>query len=344
MQSHVLTVRTSAYATENWYLLAGGNYLVGYDRLSRACVGFFGREGFQPPGNKPISFQGPVSLSLYRPTLMIAGSKTYLFDLPDRRMTTLFDAGNGIAYAIEQFGRAAGASGRIGLALDKEIRVFDGEGRPLLAIPYPHDPKRWGYVSLTTNKALDRIYVESQKSEGASALNGDTAALPVFMDEYNAGGNLLHTYSIPGAGVPPTRVRWVDRVVESSAPLGPMLVDGICSRFAAYETPFADAWQHFLCALAVIALVLAAITFLWARKTGFSNGAALRWAAFSFVFGPAGLLTFRLATDWPVRLRCPSCGKKRAIEREQCMHCHQPWTLPEGNGTEILDGAVVHEL
>jgi hypothetical protein len=331
-------VRANFQDTEFWYLLVRQKYIVGYDRSSRRLIGFFDREGFKPAGEKPAPLATPAWVAPYTnrdAVLMVSGSRVYSLDLPGRRMTALLDAGNEVIEDAQQFGGQNGTANRIAVVLPHEIRVLDDAGNQLTAIPRPHDdPARWPFLTAATNKAGDRVYLISQHPNPTG--HGGTAIVPNYLDEYDAHGNLLHTYSqTPGVE---SAGGWAERVIEYSMPLGPMLIGWF---FDPRQEPFGDEWAPVLGGLAIIGAVLAAVTFLWARRTGFSTGAAARWGAFSFVFGLAGVVTFRFATDWPVRVRCPSCGKRRLIEEEHCMHCNRGWQGPERNGTEIVDSVSV---
>jgi hypothetical protein len=52
-----------------------------------------------------------------------------------------------------------------------------------------------------------------------------------------------------------------------------------------------------------------------------------------------GLLAYRLATDWPVRVRCPRCAHRRPVAGGACPNCQAPWDVPALNGTEIFEPA-----
>jgi hypothetical protein len=329
-----------SYDTECWYFLVRGKYLVGYDVLSRRCIGYYDQQGFKSPGERPSPFSGvcwaPVFSNASIPTLLAAGSKVYLVDFSGRNASVLLDAGNQAIVDAERFGigpgYGEGAAGRIAVTLENEIRIFDGVGKPLFAIAYPHDPKRWQFIEIAGNKAGDRLYLISEGSPTDSH-----GGLPDYLDEYDAHGHLLDSYSHPAPRSTPPAPRLVDRVVEYSLPLGPVFLQGLASGFQDSGIPIQETWRRLLLSLSVIALLLAGATFFWARKTGSSTASALRWAAISFLFGPAGLLTFRLATDWPVHVPCPACRRKRPVDTDRCPHCSQGWTLPKRNGTEILD-------
>jgi hypothetical protein len=336
---YVWPVGENAYDTEAWYFLVRRNYLVGYDILSRRCLGLFDQQGFKSPGARPSPFSGvswvPIFSNNGIPTLLVVGSKVYMVDFVNRNSSVLLDAGNDGIVDAGRFGVRPGAeetANRIAVTLGNKIRIFDGTGKPLFAVAYPHDPQRWNFIEITCNKVGDRVYLISEGSP-----NGNHGGLPDFLDEYDGQGHLLRSYSHLFVAAAPFQPRWVDRLVEYSLPLGPLFLQGVLFKFQAYHIPIRESWRSVLLSLSGIGILLAATTFLWARKTGLSTASALGWAAVSFLFGPAGLLTFRLATDWPVQVPCPACRRTRPIDTDRCPHCAQGWALPERNGTEILD-------
>jgi hypothetical protein len=346
---HYLSEITQFDESGLWYLLVKGNYFVGYDRLSRRFVGFLDQDGFKSPGATLNPFPEPLRFSRSgdNPFLVTSGSRVYSIDFFERTITIYFDTGNSPIYAATTFTPASNAPRTppdwLAVAAADGIHICNS-GKQLITLPYQYDPARWSWINVAASQSLNRIYLQSQKL-GADSGPG---ALPHFLDEFDLQGHLLRTYTLPVPTVSPAPLGWAARFVEYTAPLAPVLIARIHSRLvaplpAAYglSSPlprsFASGSLRILCA---IAIALAAATFLWARGIGLSAASALRWAAFAFLFGPAGLLTFRLATDWPIRLPCPSCGKKRPIEAAQCLHCHQPWTISKPTGTEILDLSV----
>jgi ABC-type transport system involved in multi-copper enzyme maturation permease subunit len=351
---YIAELRTTPESPESWSLMIRRNYIVGYDKLSRHCLGYFDQNGFEPPGQRPIPFSAPILMADYgnwsTDQILASGTRVYDVDSPDRTMTTIFDAKDRVVRGTANFNAANQAQNLVAVATDDEVSVVDYTGKFFLSIPYPHDLKRWNAISIATDAAHDRIFLQSENNDFGSAAAG-SAALPLFVDEYDLKGNLLQSYSFPDPPPVPTPPQLVDRLIGYSGSLGTLAV---LSGYLPLTANSAIAYSWWLMAfpqalgewagILVFALVLGAITFFWARKTGFSNKSALGWSAFVFFFGPAGLLTFRLATDWPVRVRCPACGRKRAIEADQCDGCHQLWIHPQRNGTEILDSPAFQQL
>jgi hypothetical protein len=71
----------------------------------------------------------------------------------------------------------------------------------------------------------------------------------------------------------------------------------------------------------------------WARKT--SWGRMLCWFAVVALFGIAGLLTY-LALNHTPAIKCPICGKKRGLERFDCVRCGSPLPVPQRKPTDLI--------
>jgi hypothetical protein len=96
-------------------------------------------------------------------------------------------------------------------------------------------------------------------------------------------------------------------------------------------------------AFKVLALLSAAacafVCFLLARRYAFSHPRRIGWALGGFAFGWVGLLLMLTLQEWPARVRCPSCGRERRVDRDRCEPCGAPHALPATDGTEIFKPA-----
>jgi hypothetical protein len=81
----------------------------------------------------------------------------------------------------------------------------------------------------------------------------------------------------------------------------------------------------------------AGLTAFWAWRSSFSRHRILAWAALGLAFNLAGLLVFRLAADWPLKLACPSCRTPRSAEQDACPGCSNVWEGPAASGVEIFE-------
>jgi hypothetical protein len=86
-----------------------------------------------------------------------------------------------------------------------------------------------------------------------------------------------------------------------------------------------------------LAVLSAIATWLLVRRYHFPTAAAAGWTVFALLFGLFGLLVLICAQEWPARETCPSCQRRRMVNRENCEHCAAPFPPPERNGTEIFD-------
>jgi hypothetical protein len=71
----------------------------------------------------------------------------------------------------------------------------------------------------------------------------------------------------------------------------------------------------------------------WARRT--SWGRMLCWFAVVALFGIAGLLTYLALNHTPV-IKCPICGKKRGLERFNCVRCGDILPVPQRKPTDLI--------
>jgi hypothetical protein len=86
----------------------------------------------------------------------------------------------------------------------------------------------------------------------------------------------------------------------------------------------------------VASLLCAALALLVAQRCAMSRRAQVRWALGVFALGPFGLLMMLAMFGWPARVDCPSCHKKRIVERDNCEHCGAAFPEPAQDGTEIF--------
>jgi hypothetical protein len=88
----------------------------------------------------------------------------------------------------------------------------------------------------------------------------------------------------------------------------------------------------FICVPICIVMMLFVIWHGWARK---SNRFCLAlWAILVGLFGLAGLLTYLALNHTPI-IKCPICGKKRNLEKDECIRCDAK--LPGAKALIIAD-------
>ena len=339
---------------EQWFYLFGPRIWVGYQAVKKTVIGRLDRRGFVPPSAAPEPFDRE---SAYGAT----GDKLILYDraavrlasLPRREMSPVPLPASGPVYGVGTIS-ATGPNGEnvtcFGVALASELAVFDDEGTPLATLPYHQDVRRWGKVSLGINGTKDRFYLEYEPGDRLPAAT--KAAMPSYLEERDAAGQVLQTYTLPP--LPPfyRATAWSDYVagrMQSIAfffgRMGYQKLGALCGS-ERLANDLANRWgrdrrrtEEVALVISCVALALAAVTRFWTARAGFAPGRAWAWTGFVLGFGPAGFLAFAVAPDWPQFAPCPHCRKPRPIAGETCPHCHGGWPAALAAGTEIFDRA-----
>jgi hypothetical protein len=243
-------------------------------------------------------------------------------------------------------------TGLAAVALLPEIRIIDKTGNVFATLPYHQDMDHYGRVSVAVKPTKDRFFLRYSPSEWIDYR--DAQHMPEYLEEMDAHGTLLNTYTlppIPQPGGPETWYEYIYTNLQTPALYFGELAyvkigDLLGSERLAGEAKdmFERSWNRtkdVAIRITLTSLVFSIITLVWARRLLFSWERALAWAAFVLAFNLAGLITFRLVADWPVLVKCPSCGRKRPIEENLCPHCATGWPARKPEGTEIVDSVAL---
>ena len=342
---------------EVWYLLLRQNYFIGYDKLSRRAVGIYDADGFKAAGAMPRPFPAPMEaaeVSFRTPHLYRSGAQVHAIQFSERSSVVITLPDDAIYGAVNLSGSYfTNGPSRIAVALAHEVRLFDPQGMFRFRVPYAHDSATWPCLSMATNAAADRFYLQfaPESPFWGEPVKRDAPPEPMILDEIGPTGKLLQSYRFPNAGFTASPMDWVDCIYLFVSPFLPTVTRTVAlhdfspSTFPPTETygpasSFPPVAPHApvtgLAMLLAIAVVLGGLTWFQARRIGFSARRAWAWAALVFCFGLPGLLTFRLASAWPTRVRCLRCGGQRPVGTEECPRCHQAWLPPEPTGAEIF--------
>jgi hypothetical protein len=342
--TYVEAVAGVSEGPEIWYKIAGErSYFVGYDRLSARRIGICDADGFKGAEAIPRPFANELQGESYEsvPLLNWVGPQLYTFDFTERRMTAVFNAGSSTVYGASKYPATLREPSRIIIALPSEIRVLDMDGAPLFTLPYGHPLERWPNIGVTATQDFGRTFL--QYSPSYFSLSKDADAV-VHLDVMDAQGHFVATYAIPQTVriIPPT---WSTRIAD----LANMPVPSLGSTLWAnprepnfWSTIFhvpTDSKSVWLFELFTVAVFLGIAAVVQARKAGLSPANTGTWVALTLVFGVAGFLTYRLAADWPTRVRCPRCARPRPVRDSSCPHCHELWATPPASGSEIFEPA-----
>lgn len=323
---------------ETWYYLSKRNYAIGYDRITKQCLGIIDHSGFHSEKSPVQPF--PENSQMIRGYSSGDGTfylqtPTEIFDLNllDRSVTPFYKIEGPDLFGFMAFGFDMQNPQFFVAALENEIQILNRSGQKLFSVPYAYDFVQWGYLSIATDKSANRFFFGYQP-----LFSRADKSLPQYLVVTDNTGHTLDQYELP-AEAPIKSSIWKELPKNLSAP------------------PVIQAWNYFrksdltyfqsllftkpttseLLSILGATFVLAAFTLHLCRRQQRSWKSSWGWAAIVFLFGLPGLLTFLLASDWPIRQRCPSCQKKRPIETASCPACTASWPSPPQKGTEIFE-------
>ncbi len=88
-----------------------------------------------------------------------------------------------------------------------------------------------------------------------------------------------------------------------------------------------------------VAMMAFALWHGWSRRT--SWGRLILWLIIIGAFNLAGLLTYLGLNHTPV-IKCPVCGRKRGLEKSNCVQCGNTLPVPQRRPTDLIQPGVSH--
>jgi hypothetical protein len=359
-----------------WYVLQddhgsdASGYLAGYDSLSKRCIGYLGRNGFQE--RKPVSdeqFNGvhpapheqglsyitgaPIGRSspyagvpfaqaafqsIFVPT---RDGKLYLADLHKRTVSLVYDA--------EAIRSAAGLNvplpgstrtkWEIALRTDQSVILLDGQGARVGQFSIPDAVRSDAFHFGITNSS--EAVIESVQPSG-SLSNSTTARLfHIHADKKVSETNL--TLVNPAAG----RHYQVYGGIETPSPVALAAIvaldrGGEISRLhleptlrAAVSRIVGEYRPTFLIAMG-ISFVLAIACYVRLARYRSSRRERVIWPVFVLLFGLPAWIGFRFGLSWPILEPCPNCDAKTPRNASGCRVCDVEFPTPAQVGTEVF--------
>ena len=355
----------------NWYLvtdgqLEGTGYFVGFDQVSKYCVGYLGTAGFRESSLSPEELfpvsgnswwngcvfstqdgRGTGYLAAGRPGLgsdvFVIGrdDKVYQINLRNRSVFVPLEV-HGLRSASMTFSMEAPGqvSCRLALRTDAEVLLYemsDERSRLLNRYPIPDDLRGKGiqFVRTDSNEAV--MYWE----------NSDTLATATDYQLYWVtpdGSQRQAAITLQGPSMRPLRT-----VAAAIVPAPVVLAPGVAiwrsedlvnlgranSRLDVLWPAVADFWP----ALAITQALAAGLALLcYRREVRFRANAAERllWPLFVLAFGLPGWIGYRYGRSWPMLESCPACSRNVPHDRGFCACCEAEFPPPELKGTEVF--------
>jgi hypothetical protein len=356
---------------EEWFYVPDQGRVLGYDAVYHQFLGSFGPDGFAPAGQPPGErFQGEVRYitrlweAIPPPFLTFPGG-VYDVDFSRRTIRTFFTAPEGetVLWASRWHDRREDASLAV-VSTDRSVHVLTTAGVPVVSVPRAFDPEKFRLRSVGRLESPER-YVFWY---GPPAFQGPDgyATTPSHVLEYAAGGRELARRELSpppraepssaealfGLATSPTEavtlvggsrsLRWKARSTGGKdQPLLLELLEAWIGYFipeAVWRTaPGDDLFLGFSALSLLTSAACALVCFLLARRYAFSGARCLGWALCGLLFSWVGLVLMLALQEWPARVRCPSCGRLRLVDRERCEHCGAAHAPPAQDGTEIFE-------
>lgn len=362
----------STPSSEVWFYAPDQGRLLGYDEDFHQFIGSFGPLGFAPAGQKSgDKFQGepryPTRLwEAFPPEFLTFPGGVYTVDFSRRTIRTLFTpaAGETVAWARWWKDRREKRSLAV-VSTDQSVHLLTEAGSPVVSAPRAYDRERYGLRSVGRLENPERYVVWYGPSRWLEP--EERKAMPHHLLEYDAAGRELARRTVPSAPEP-VEPSYAQALFGLATPLTEFAVFVGTTRYLFSEArstggmetwvllELLDEWTWYFIpgggrlvptrsgllagftALTLLAAaVCALVCFLLARRYAFSRARCVGWALGGFLFGWVGLLLMVALQEWPARVRCPSCGRPRRVDRDRCEHCGAAHASPALDGTEVFE-------
>ncbi len=316
-----------------WYLDRHGN-LLGFDARTRKSIGdlnphgaggTLAREPFLGQPNFYFYFN-PYNGSSRK---LLPTSKTvYQVDFKEHSVRPVFNLTNDDeigGYADMQISYEDKQVNNFLITTRKTVCLMDWDGKSLFSVPYEPGYKEYPEVqfsSLVSSKLSTNIFAVWFYPDAETNRTANWT-MPVHVLWLGPGQVATKTIDLPSLHQN-DQEPWPDQMVATLFP--PAL-------HVTFDHKINDVWNGLSIAWTVICAV---IGWVLTKRYNFSISACVGWILFILLLGITGLLAFLCVQEWPAREVCPGCRKLRPVDREDCEHCHAPFSPPEKNGTEIF--------
>jgi hypothetical protein len=212
----------------------------------------------------------------------------------------------------------------------KSILLLNQDWVPIVSLKRELDPEEYSAALVAKVPQQDRYVVFYPQWHPDSRLPG-------YSYEYTGDGKLVRSEEIPP--LPEDKVIYY--ASSTAGLIAANVIDGARGfphlTLAWGNSPHDPMSHGRTLRLVIAALACAGLNLLLTRAYAFSRWRRVEWGLVGFLLGPVGVLLLWCMNDWPARVKCPSCGRKRVVNRDLCEHCGKPFDPPARDGTEILE-------
>ncbi|MEO6054778.1 MAG: hypothetical protein ABIP97_12270, partial [Chthoniobacterales bacterium] len=340
-----------------WYYILKGRHFIAYDRTNNQISGYMGPNGFAP-GNR-ASQAGTFTVDTdkipeqFYQKYFVCNDAVYLLQLERQKIEisyqkpddqkllgySLLPDADGVMYSDKKAAYA--------IATDKFVQTYDQDNHLIWTFPQPENLKAYSSMQVLRTSDLSRYFLFYRPTQRTKS---EITSLVV---ELSATGEILKQTVLPG--------KWQNPVYNINGELlrqtmlepfgrtlwGQILYPVHCYLFKQKYTPLwktsAEYRNHTLKLWGIeiaTGMLCALLAQWWLKRQKSSSRERIGWSIFIIAYGFAGLIVFFILQDWPRRIKCYACGKKRSVEQLTCEHCNAAWPSSPEDGTEIFEEEV----
>lgn len=333
----------SYYASPyTWYYIKDLNCFEAFSMLGKTSQGYLGPNGFASPENPSAAGHFDVIKSAYTSNdIVTAKDGLYRPDLNAQTVSKFYTTppGEAIRTASIIYDRERSSEGAKDYVVvtTNSMEILPHSG-PQAKIPLTADPKKYQNAEIYKTPEGYLLFYSARES----------LTFPPLLLKISPEGAILGQQTLPILGKPTSR-KWRDWLKVAIDPMGNRIWNQVqtWAHFALGDKSSSPIWKWkkddqrktlFDWLIASAVGIACALVVQIPLKQKELSGQRLGWTLFVLLFSLGGLLVFWIANDWPRRIACPSCGRKRSVERETCEHCGAGWPAPKQDGTEIWEG------
>jgi F0F1-type ATP synthase assembly protein I len=336
------------YEPVRWYYVMREGLIAAFDSKTLRLIGWMGPGGFSAGADPPRQrFTPPLmNKNSVRQPLIAFEDAVYRLDLGHRRIEKIFTPSPGEfvlgAEGTNSYDSSAYVSdARAGFdAIATTQRVVIQSQNGTVEMSAPLDPRAVDYDEVSIYRA---VYAPDKPTfiwYRAYRMNRPQAT-PELVNRYDSGNALVAHDELPQVSSP-SSMSWAAAPVFLAVPI---TVRAALAKPWRGENGKIDLSQGMSQSQRTVSwllpilssLVSAAAIFARGRKFAFTNGRLTTWTVLGFILGPFGFLLMLSLVEWPVRERCPACGRMRVVTHEHCEHCSKPFAPPHPDGTEVFE-------
>ncbi|HEY0076745.1 MAG TPA: hypothetical protein VGB77_21860 [Abditibacteriaceae bacterium] len=330
----------------HWFFVINRGWFEAYSPQTRLRQGFLGPDGFSPSPPQR-RFTGDLRNRGWGNQLFQFADAAYWIDFSERRLNALVQTVSGQAnFASSDMASNSyldNSSWGAVVVANNQIRFFSKQGQLRFAVPLEFAPTDYPYLSFFPVSEQKLILQQN----GYRKIDGEYISLPIQVREVTSRGEVLKRYQLPPIkqtnNYKNTEPYPLAVLMPPGAIVIPVAYWGVSSALGnetareSWKAFKRDASVYWFTLISILTALLCAML-AWRFGLHYQVSPKTRWIWAISVFwtGLFGLLTLLVLREWPPRIPCETCGKKRSVAQETCASCHAAWSPPPLDGTEIF--------